>query len=133
MLMLRFDFFLARMPQLGGESFEYKSDTSQNNGHFLTFPRIHLFAIMPSGNGAGFEGAQRDFLKNLIPGFLAKTAYREPASMGKQLLEDDPDLSKWVAARRDEFEAKFSLDIINNQDNQKSNQKIREVWFQIYI
>ncbi|KAF8204534.1 hypothetical protein BJ912DRAFT_1072234 [Pholiota molesta] len=79
---------------------------------------------MPSGNGPGFEGTQRDFLKNLIPAFLAKTAYREPAAIGKPLPEDDPDLSKWVAARRDEFEAKFSLDIIDN--SQKSNQKIRE-------
>lgn len=85
---------------------------------------------MPSGKGTGFEGDQRQFLLDLVPEYLAKTAYGKPATPGKPLPKDDPDLSTWVADRRREFETKFAEELTGGsgeESNVKPPKKIREV------
>jgi len=80
---------------------------------------------MPSGKGEGFTGAQGQFLDDLVPAFLAKTACRKPAIPGDPLPTDDSDLSSWITERLREFEAKFADEL--TAPGAKAPTKIREV------
>jgi hypothetical protein len=70
---------------------------------------------MPSGKGDGFTGAQREFMDDLVPTFLGKTAYGKTATPGAALPKDDDDLSTWITDRLHEFEAKFADDLTSSE------------------
>lgn len=88
---------------------------------------------MGSGKGPGFSGNQLDWLKQHLPEYMAKTAYGKPTLPHQPLLHDDSDLSSWVRARRDEFEATFGPELqVEIDAGSTTATKIREVSLPLY-
>ncbi|KJA15056.1 hypothetical protein HYPSUDRAFT_1070310 [Hypholoma sublateritium FD-334 SS-4] len=106
------------------------SKTNTIQLHFRNFSNI---SPMGSGKGPGFSGNQLDWLKRHLPEYIAKTAYGKPTLPHQPLPNDDNDLSSWVRARRDEFEATFGPELqVEIDAGSTSAAKIRES-FDVYF